>query len=119
MLKSSTRTFVLFLGLVLVAGLLMIQPAPVEAGIFNASNQVTYKEYWVHHDEFTGGCNADGTPTHPGGAWYMEPWTLQKCPKTVEFNLPDDFSSAAKVEIYLDLFEDDAAAVNSFPNAAD
>ena len=104
MLKSSTRTFVLFLGLVLVAGLLMIQPAPVEAGIFNASNQVTYKEYWVHHDEFTGGCNADGTPTHPGGAWYMEPWTLQKCPKTVEFNLPDDFSSAAKVEIYLDLW---------------
>ena len=44
MLRSSTRTFVLFLGLALLAGLLMIRPTTVEAGIFNANNQVTYKE---------------------------------------------------------------------------
>jgi hypothetical protein len=104
MFRSKTRTLFLILGLSLLAGLVMIRPASVEAGIFNASNQVTYKEYWVHHDEFTGGCNEDGTPTNPGGSWYMEPWTMQKCPKTVEFTLPDDFSNAAKVEIYLDLW---------------
>ena len=104
MLRSKTRILILFLGLTLLAGLVMIRPTSVEAGIFNASNQVTYKEYWVHHDEFTGGCNEDGTPTHPGGAWYTEVWTLQKCPKTLEFTLPDDFSNAAKVELYLDLW---------------
>ena len=104
MLRSSTRTFVLFLGLALLAGLLMIRPTTVEAGIFNANNQVTYKEYWVNHNQFTGGCNDDGTPTNPSGTWYMEPWTMAKCPKTVTFTLPDDFSNAAKVEIYLDLW---------------
>ena len=71
MLRSSTRTFVLFLGLALLAGLLMIRPTTVEAGIFNANNQVTYKEYWVNHNQFTGGCNDDGTPTNPSGTWYM------------------------------------------------
>ena len=104
MLRSKTRILILFLGLTLLAGLVMIRPTSVEAGIFNASNQVTYKEYWVHHDEFTGGCNEDGTPTNPGGSWYVEPWTMQKCPKTMEFTLPDDFSNAAKVELYLDLW---------------
>ena len=104
MLRSNTRTLFLVLALGLLGGLVMIRPTAVEAGIFNASNQVTYKEYWVHHDELTGGCNADGTPTHPGGTWYMEVGTRQRCPKTVEFTVPDDFSNAAKVEIYLDLW---------------
>ena len=34
----------------------------------------------------------------------MEVGTRQRCPKTVEFTVPDDFSNAAKVEIYLDLW---------------
>ena len=104
MLRSKTHTLVLMLGLVLLAGVLMIRPTPVAAGIYNASNQVTYKEYWIDHSEFTGGCNEDGTPTNPNGTWYTEPWTMQKCPKTLNFTLPDDFSNAAKVEIYLDLW---------------
>ena len=104
MLRSRTRILFLVLALGLLGGLVMIRPASVEAGIFNASNQVTYKEYWVNHSQFTGGCNDDGTPTNPTGTWYMEPSLPNKCPKTVQFTLPDDFSSALKVEIYLDLW---------------
>ena len=47
MFRSKTRTLFLILGLSLLAGLVMIRPASVEAGIFNANNQVTYKEYWA------------------------------------------------------------------------
>ncbi len=104
MFRSKTHHLVLILALGIVGGLLMILPAPAEAGIFNASSQVTYKEYWVNHSQFTGGCNDDGTPTNPGGTWYVEPWTLQKCPKTLAFQLPDDFSNALKIELYLDLW---------------
>lgn len=104
MLRSKVHYSLLILGLILLGSLLLAQPPAVEAGIFNANNQVTYKEYWIHHDEFTGGCNEDGTPTNPGGTWYTEAWTLQKCPKTMDFVLPDDFSNAQKVEIYLDLW---------------
>ena len=104
MLRSKTRYSLLILGLLLLGSLLLAQPPAAEAGILDANNQVTYKEYWIHHDEFTGGCNDDGTPTHPGGTFYAEPWTLQKCPKTMEFELPDDFSNAQKVEVYLDLW---------------
>ena len=104
MFRSKTHHLVLILALGIVGGLLMILPSTAEAGIFNSSSQVTYKEYWVNHSQFTGGCNDDGTPTHPGGTWYVEPWTLQKCPKTMSFDLPDDFTNALKVEFYLDLW---------------
>jgi len=104
MLRSKTHHLVLILALGLMGGLLAILPSTAKAGIFNAGNQVTYKEYWIEHKQFTGGCNEDGSPTNPSGAWYAEPWTMQKCPKTMTFTLPDDFSSAAKVEFYLDLW---------------
>ena len=104
MLRSRTRILFLVLALGLLGGLVMIRPASVEAGIFNASNQVTYKEYWVNHSQFTGGCNDDGSPTNPTGTWYVEPSELHKCPKTLQFTLPDDFSNALKIEIYLDLW---------------
>ena len=104
MLRSKTHHLFLILALGLVGGLLTILPSTAEAGIFNASSQVTYKEYWVDHKQFTGGCNEDGSATNPSGTWYVEPWTQQKCPKTLSFTLPDDFTNAAKVEIYFDLW---------------
>jgi len=76
-----------------------LRPSAVEAGIYNADEEVTYKEYWISHSEFTGGCGSHEVPE--GGSWYLEPWP---CTKTLEFEIPDDFSQALKVEIYLDLW---------------
>ena len=104
MLRSKRHYTTLLLGLVLLGSLLLTRPSGVAAGIFNASNQVTYKEYWVHHNQFTGSCNDDGSPTHSGGTWFTEPERMEECPKTLSFTLPDDFTNALKVEVYLDLW---------------
>lgn len=88
----------------LVALILLIGPATVQAGIYNSNSDVTYKEYWIDHKQFTGGCNDDGSPTNPNGTFYIEPWRLNKCPKVLSFTIPDDFSAATKVEVYLDLW---------------
>lgn len=99
----------------MVALLLLLQPATTEAGIFDASQDVTYKEYWVPHSTYTGGVEKDSNgqydancaPTHPyGNSWYLEPYP-SKCRKTVEVTLPDDFTNAAKVEMYLDLWRNE------------
>ncbi len=71
---------------------------PASAGVHDADSEVTYKEYWISHDEFTGGC---GTHETSPGSWYLEPGD---CSKTLSFNIPDDFSQALKVEIYIDLW---------------
>lgn len=103
-MKNATRITIAILAIVLLGSVVMMTPRVAEAGIFSADNEVTYKEYWVPHSQFTGGCNEDGTPTSNGGSWYMEPHTLVKCPKTVAFTLPDDFTNAVKIEVYLDLW---------------
>jgi hypothetical protein len=103
MSSKNTSITLFLLGLALLI-LPLTGPSPVEAGIFRASGEVTYKEYWVPHTQFTGGCNEDGTPTNPSGTFYFEPFTLWKCPKTVAFTLPDDFTNAEKIEVYLDLW---------------
>jgi uncharacterized repeat protein (TIGR02543 family) len=77
----------------------LLRPSPVEAGIYDTVAEVTYKEYWVSHSQFTGGCGSLEVPE--GGSWYLEPWP---CTKTLAFEIPDDFSQASKVEIYLDLW---------------
>lgn len=115
MSKSQGRTTWFWLGLIALTGLLLAQSKPAAAGIFNADQEVTYKVYWVNHKEFTGGCNSDGTHTAPNGnSWYLEAGTLQKCPKVLKFNLPDDFSNAIKVEIYLDLWRNYTSKVATF-----
>jgi hypothetical protein len=60
MLRKNTLHTVLLLLLALSALLLLVGPSGVQAGIYRASGEVTYKEYWVPHTQFTGGC-------HPGG----------------------------------------------------
>lgn len=103
-MKNVKRISILLSAFVILGSLMLMAPKETKAGIFNAGEEVTYKEYWVHHNQFTGGCNDDGTPTSPGGSWYLEPYTLVKCPKTVNFTLPDDFTNAVKIEVYLDLW---------------
>ena len=104
MSRSKAQHTVLIVGLMLLGSLLLARPSGVGAGIFNNSNQVTYKEYWIHHNQFTGGCNIDGSPTNPGGSWYAEPENWDECPKAMTFALPDDFTNALKVEVYIDLW---------------
>jgi len=103
-MKNIKRITTLALMLVAFGSLMLMAPEVTQAGIFNAGEEVTYKEYWVHHNQFTGGCNEDGSPTSPSGSWYLEPHTRVKCPKTVSFTLPDDFTNAVKIEVYLDLW---------------
>ncbi|MEZ4515548.1 MAG: hypothetical protein R3C44_01485 [Chloroflexota bacterium] len=98
------NTTVALLAVMFIFGVLLLGPQHAEAGIFNESDEVTYKEYWVSHKEFTAGCNQDGTPQDPDGSWYVEPGPLDKCPKTLLFTLPDNFNSALKVEIFLDIW---------------
>ncbi len=74
-----------------------------EAGMFDADTEVTYKEYWMPHTQFTGGC-VDGLPQNPGGTWYVEPGRQNECPKAMKITLPDNPTNALKAEIYLDLW---------------
>lgn len=80
---------------------------PVAAGIYEADTPTTYKEYWVSHNVFTGGNVEASLPTcvdtrPQGRTWYVEPWG--QCRKNLAFTIPDDFSQALKVEVYLDLW---------------
>ena len=91
------------IGILLILGLLsvlLLRPTETRAGVFDASGDVTYKEYWVDHSEFTGGCGDDERPS--GNSFYLEPYP--SCEKTVSFQMPDNFSGALKAEIYLDLW---------------
>ena len=101
-MELKTKQFFKFSGyslVIFVCALAFLRPQPVEAGIYNADTEVTYKQYWIPHTEFTGGCGSKNVPE--GGAWYIEP---SPCTKTLTFQIPDDFSLALKVEIYLDLW---------------
>ena len=74
------------------------QLAQAEAdGTYAANGEVTYKEYWISHTEYTAGCSSP-TPN----SWYLEPWP--GCHKFLHFNIPDNFAQAGKVEIYLNLW---------------
>lgn len=98
------KRFVMVL-VVLIGVLIGLGRAPqANAGIFAADSEVTYKEYWMNHSQFTGGCTDAGLPEEPNGSWYTEPGPLNKCPKLMQINIPDNFSSALRAEIYLDLW---------------
>lgn len=95
---------VLFLGLIIGLG----RAPEAEAGIYPASEEVTYKEYWIpHKPQFTGGCTDAGLPTNPNGAFYSEPGALNKCPKTMTLNIPDNLSGALRAEVYVDMWRTD------------
>ncbi len=102
-MKQKTIVLALF-ALALLIGVNLTVPQRAEAGIFSSGGEVTYKEYWVDHSQFTAGCNPDGSTMDPDGSWYLEPGPLNKCPKTVSFTLPDNFDNAIKIEMFLDLW---------------
>ncbi|MCB0185029.1 MAG: hypothetical protein KDE31_12225, partial [Caldilineaceae bacterium] len=79
---------------------------PALAGVYDADGDVTYKEYWIPHSEYTGGIDTtlpgciDTTPQ--GGTFYLEP--VNSCSKVVRLTIDDDFANALKVELYLDIW---------------
>ncbi len=88
--------------ILLLLGVGLLGPAtPADAAVFGDSNEVTYKEYWIDHKEFTAGCDED---LDANGSWYSEPGPLDECPKLMEFTIPDGIASAIKAEIYIDLW---------------
>ena len=82
-------------------------PTMSRADVLGIAAQTTYKEYWVPHSQFTGGCLGD---EKAAGSFYIEPGRLPdypsgySCVKTVDLSIPDDVSNAAKAELYLDLW---------------
>src|SRR5690606_35036175 len=91
----------ILLGLVVALG----RAPQASAGVYNASEEVTYKDYWMNHKEFTAGCAVPGINDKPSGnSWYSEPDTLAKCPKLMKLTVPDNFAGAIKAELYVDLW---------------
>lgn len=88
-------------------------PQPAQAGIFNADTDVTYKEYWMPHSEFTGGFveGSNCVNASAGNEFYLEPWP---CQKEVKLTIPDDFSQALKIEVFINLWRNHNEKVASF-----
>src|SRR5690606_2959038 len=95
-----------FLLLVLLGLVAALGRAPqANAGIYYADDEVTYKEYWFDHKEFTAGCEIPGINDKPNGnSWYTEPDTMAKCPKLMKLTIPDSFAGALRAELYVDLW---------------
>lgn len=91
---------------IIMALFVALLPGVAEAGIYNADTDVTYKEYWAPHSQYTGGIEDIDTcsPSTPGGgSYYIEPWP-RNCRKTLTINIPDNFANALKIEVYIDLW---------------
>ena len=82
--------------------LFIVQYAGVQAGLYDEDTGTTYKEVWIDHKEFTGGC---GASERPFGTWYVEPLGFNNvCQKVLDFELPNDFTNATKIEVYMDIW---------------
>lgn len=97
--KVALLAFVTLLALVIG-----LQPRPTQAGIYNSSDSVTYKEYWVPHTAeagWNGGCPGDNDEV-----WYIEAESENgQCgTKKLTLNIPDNIAGAYKAELYLDLW---------------
>lgn len=83
-----------------IASVVAFAPVPASAAVYPGDTGTVYKEYWVPHATWTGGCPEHGL-FKPNNAWYLEPGP---CIKTITFNIPDNVSNVAKVEVYIDLW---------------
>ena len=100
------------IGAVIASAVVPIGSQVTEAGIYNSSAGVTYKEYWVSHVDWTGGCPEHGLFHPEGNQFYLEP---SPCAKSSTFVIPDNVQSSLKVEIYVDLWRasrDDVPGIN-------
>jgi len=73
------------------ANLLIVSGQVFGAGVYDSSTEVTYREYWISHEWFTGGDACAESPV--GNKWYIEPLEFgSRCP--MYFDIDDDFSNA-------------------------
>ena len=89
--------------ILLFLGFGLFVPMTTQAGVFDEDTGTTYKEYWINHDEFTGACGDDERPL---GSFYVEPsnFGVQSCIKILEFEIPDNFINAKKLEVFMDIW---------------
>ena len=95
-MKRRPRLVLLVLALVATLVPAVVSQLGAGASVFPDSTEVTYKEYWIPHSQFSGGCHGTTAPL-----FYAEPGP---CEKTLTLNIPDDFSSALKTVLYVDLW---------------
>lgn len=109
---KKTISVIGYLAAFFLLGSLLTLPAaqPVDAGIYNAEEEVVYKEIWINHNQFPGGMTWDPeertcTPSSVWGTWYAEPLGLWNCPIYMNFTInAADLENATKAEIYIDLW---------------
>ncbi len=80
----------------------LAMPAKVLAGIYDDEGEVTYKEYWVPHENWPSYVLDDAECNPLYREWFIE--ATRRCEAQTTFDLPDDVSSALRAEIYLDLW---------------
>jgi len=85
-----------------LADLAGVDVVPVAGtGVYDSDFEVTYKEYWISHQWFTGLDDCADSPT--GGKWFIEPHGEESaCP--MYFDIPDDISGALRAEVYMDIW---------------
>ena len=71
------------------------------SGVYDSDTEVTYKEYWISHEWFTGqgDCSTDNLT---GNQFFIEPPNETPC--QMFFDIEEDFSNAIGAEVYMDIW---------------
>ena len=98
-----TFSFTAFVSLLLAPAQVLGQDASVAGnGVYDSDTEVTYKEYWISHEWFTGADSCDGTQQN--STFFIEPLSGADSPCQLFFDIDDDFSNAVRAEIYMDIW---------------
>ena len=86
------------------AQVLIAAPFVPGDGVYDSDTEVTYREYWISHEWFTGGDDCAESAEPPVGfKFYIEPLEFEsRCP--MYFDIDDDFSNAVRAEVYMDIW---------------
>ena len=71
------------------------------SGVYDSDAEVTYKEYWISHEWFTGQGDCS-TADLTGNQFFIEPPNETPCQLFVDID--EDFSNAIRAEVYMDIW---------------
>ena len=94
---SSNRRICTAAIVILFAVLALTIPSTVLAGIYDAEDEVTYKEYWVPHEKWPSYALEDPDCNALYREWFIE--ATRRCEASTTFEFPDDVSTALRAEI--------------------